>query len=82
MTKVQLNLDNFCPLCYAKDGIMRNVYKPIGSKEDELYCSIHGRVMVEDIDLKRYMEKDIDDSSSVPDNNAIVGKAVVGKAVL
>lgn len=81
MMKVNLNLDNFCPICYDEEKVMRNVYRKLDDKSGDLYCPKHGLVMSEDIDLTRYVERTIDDGTS-EDTNAVVGKAIVGKAVI
>lgn len=82
MMEVNLNLDNFCPICYNDEQIMRNVYKKLDDDSDLLYCPKHGFVMVEDIDLKRYQETNILDINRLPQNNNIVGGAIIGKAVI
>lgn len=82
MMKVNLNLDNFCPICYDEERVMRNVYRKLDDKSGDLYCPKHGLIMSEDIDLTRYVERTIDNGTSEDTTTAVVGKAVVGKAVI
>lgn len=81
MMKVNLNLDNFCPICYDEEKVMRNVYRKLDDKSGDLYCPKHGLVMNEDIHLTRYVERTIDDGTQ-DNTTAVVGEAVVGKAVI
>lgn len=81
MMKVNLNLDNFCPICYDEERIMRNVYRKLDDKSGDLYCPKHGLVMSEDIHLTRYVERTIDDGNE-DNTTAVVGKAIVGKTVI
>lgn len=81
MMKVNLNLDNFCPICYDEEKVMRNVYRKLDDKSGDLYCPKHGLVMNEDIHLTRYVERTIDDGTQ-DNTTAVVGKAIVGKAVI
>lgn len=81
MMKVNLNLDNFCPICYDEEKVMRNVYRKLDDKSGDLYCPKHGLVMSEDIHLTRYVERTIDDGTE-DNTTAVVGKAIVGKTVI
>lgn len=81
MMKVNLNLDNFCPICYDEEKVMRNVYRKLDDKSGDLYCPKHGLVMSEDIHLTRYVERTIDDGNE-DNTTAVVGKAIVGKTVI
>jgi len=85
--QVKVNSDQFCPLCYDKENIMRNVY----SSNSQLICPVHGAVMVEDGNLKHYKEMDYDkylsnigvkDEAEVVEISAEIGKAIVGKATI
>lgn len=85
MDKVKVNIEQFCPFCYNKFGVMRNVY--LNEDKKSLVCPIHGSVMIEDAGLKKYQEKDynqyLDSIGLAPESEvAIVGQAVINQSTL
>lgn len=85
MNKVKVSTEQFCPFCYNKFGVMRNVY--LSEDRQSLVCPIHGSVMTEDVDLKKYQEQDynqyLDNIGLAPESEvAIVGQAVINQSTL
>lgn len=90
--EIKVNADQFCPVCYGKSGVMRNVYAKLGDLNGELYCPIHGLVMHEDVHLRKYSKMDyaeylksvdVEDTIAPPveptDGKSLVGEAKVGE---